>query len=597
MDLPRLPRMPIAAGFTLAVALAGIAQEPGKTPADASAPVESGVEARVDVRLVERVVRIEDRKKRAITDVHADEIRVTEGGRERRVAYLVPIADGGPEARLDVATDAAVLYDAGGAPVESDDAIAVRPPRSQRRVFFVFDVANSKLRSRDDWTDAALVWIQAAMRPDDRVGIVVLRNRVEWLQLPTNDKAVLTGLLQSLDLVGYAPDRDRRGQMSDLMDDLESCADVHRSSGGGGRRSGSEQRSIFDSTEAEGCAFRMSEPWVDQWDIEAEESILGLRSLVGQLAAIAGRKEVLLFSEGVIPDASAIATSAMVTIFGSDSFRMQEVQSRFARDANHELDELHRTARAAGIVFHTFDTRSSADRGYFDTREYATAPGVRNLGINPWAEMYDATNGSVAALAHETGGRTVRGTQDLPTQVREASAGFFGVYNLGYYRDDDDDGKLRIEVARKGVRAESESLARRPWTARPAGLELFIRPPEPGPREGTFAIPVLFQMQLGDIPLRKGGGEYGCGIALFLQAARADGTVVGETFLETTVALPSDDPKRDDPTTALRQMLRIDVPPGSYRLFARISDDRQLVVARRSVDVTVDDAGNIRGGL
>jgi len=598
MSLTRSARVALAAALAFTVASPGTTQEAAAPPAPQPDPVaDSGIEERVDVQLVELVVRIADRQGRAIPDVRADEIRVLEGGRERRVAYLAPIAAGGPEAHLGEAEDAAVLYDASGEAVRSEETVVVRPPKSQRRVFLVFDVANSKFRSRDNWRDAALLWVQSSMLPDDRVGIAVLKNNVRWLQRPTSEKAVLLEVLKSLDLVGYAPDRDRREQMSQLVDELEACADVHRSGGALGRRTGSEQRSIFESREAEDCAFRVSEPWAEQWDVEAEESALALRALVGQLAAIEGRKEVLLFSEGLIPDASQVATEAMVGIFGSDTIRMQVVQSRFARDSLREIDELHRTARAAGVVFHTFDTRSAGDRGYYDTREYASAPGFRNLGINPWAEMYDSTNGSVAALAHETGGRTARGTQDLPKRVREAAEGFFGVYNLGFYRDDDETGKVRVEVARKGVKTEVESAAKQPWTSRPASLELFIRPPEPGSREGVHAVPVVFQMPLGELPLRKGGGEYGCEIALFLQAARPDGTVVGEAFFETVVALDPDDPKRRDPSTAIRQLLRVDVPPGSYRLFARVSDDRQIVIARRTVDITVDDRGQIRGGL
>jgi len=588
----------VPAAILLAAVAGAPASEPPKSaaPPQAAEPLASDLEEHVDVRLVEIVVRISDRRGRAVDDVRPEELRVTENGKPRRLAYLTALAAGGAESAGQGAP-VSTLYDRAGQPSPSAPDIVVKQPRSQRRVFFVFDPFDSKRRTREKWTDAVMRWVDTSAGPDDRVALVVLRRVVDWVQTPTSDKSLLLEKLGALSLEGYAPDRDRREEMSSLMEDLEACASSHRAAGALRRDDGGE-RSQFSMSQAQQCAVAVTEPWAEQWNVEAAESVAALRAFVGQLAAIGGRKDVVLFSEGIIPDSGSLATNALIGIFGVEAVHPLQMRSRFGRDVNREVDELQATARAAGAVIHVFDTRSAADRGYYDQRQYASAQGIATLGINPWAEMYEATDGMLAALAGETGGRIFRGTDDLPDRIGEAASSYFGAYNLGFYRDTDQrPGKLRIAVARKGVRAETITSARRPWVPQPGSLELFIRPPQPGSAEDSHSIPVLVELPLGVLPLRKEGGSFGCVLGIFVQAVRPDGSVAGEVFRDATVALAPDDPARDDPAAKVRQMVYVEVPAGSYRLLVRVSDDRQRTLTQRSVDLTLSPTGEIRGGL
>jgi hypothetical protein len=385
--------------------------------------------------------------------------------------------------------------------------------------------------------------------------------------------------------------------MSALVDELYLCSDAYRAQGGG-RSTGSGASGPFATNDAVRCGYSLVEPFAVQWNTEASERVLGLRTLVGQLAAIDGPKEVLLFSEGVVPDAASLLATTMVGVFGAEAMRIQDISSRLARDSLDELTRLFRGARSAGVVFHAFDTRSGADRGYYDRREYAAARDLHTLGINPSAEMYDATNGMLSSLAHETGGRVYHGTSKLPTKVREAADRFFGLYNLGYYRPGDGSsaGKLRIRVDRGGADVEVSETPRRPWPSRAVTLDLLIGRPEVGSEAGLHSLPVVFQLNLSDLPLRRGGGVHGCQMGMYLQAVRPDGSIAGEAFREVTVAR-DEGPKRQDPTMTVRQLLRVDLPPGPYRIRARASDDRQEIVSQRIVDLTILPTGEIRGGL
>lgn len=575
----------------LAIGLVGA--EEG-SPAPHPDPV---LEEHVQVVLVDLVVRVVDRKGRALVDLKPEEVQISEGGQERQLAYFAPLASQGAGRELDHAEQAAALYDSEGAPTSAAPEVVVRPPAVQRRIVLAFDPANSRQRVREKWKAAAIEWAIDSMRPDDRVAIVTFHTGVDWVLEPTTDRERVMAALGALDLDSHAPDRDRRSEMTALVDELFLCSDAYRTQGVG-RSKSSDATGPFATNDAVDCGYRIVEPFAAQWDIEASERVLGLRTLVGQLAAIDGPKEVLLFSEGVVPDAANLLATTMVGVFGADAMRIQEISTRLARNSLEELTRLFRGARSAGVVFHAFDTRSGADRGHYDAREYAPARDRQTLGINPVAEMYNETNGMLSSLAHETGGRAYHGTSKLPAKVREAADRFFGLYNLGYYRPGDGSsaGKLRIKVDRGGADVEVSETPRRPWPSRAVTLDLLVGRPEVGGSAGYHSLPVVFEFNLSDLPLRRGGGVHGCQMGMYLQAAKPDGTIVGEAFREVTVAR-DEGPKQQDPTMRVRQLLRVELPPGPYRLRARASDDRQEIVSQRIVDLTILPTGEVRGGL
>ena len=159
------------------------AQPPAGLPAPP--PPESTLVEKVEVILVETLVRATDRKGNPITDLKLEEIQVEEGGDPRRVGYFEPFLSRGHEGAQAESTRAAPLYDASGQEVPRGET-AVLPPRPSRRIVLAFDVVNSKIRVRNAWKGAALDWVRSSMTEDDRVGIVVFRNVPEWIQRMTN---------------------------------------------------------------------------------------------------------------------------------------------------------------------------------------------------------------------------------------------------------------------------------------------------------------------------------------------------------------------------------------------------------------------------
>src|SRR5439155_24268413 len=127
-----------------------------------------------------------------------------------------------------------------------------------------------------------------------------------------------------------------------------------------------------------------------------------------------------------------------------------------------------------------------------------------------------------------------------------------------------------------------------------ARLEVSIRKPEPSGVGDQQMLPVVLDIPLTELPLRKAeGGVYGCQLGVFVQAVSPDGTVVTEAFQDVTAAMELR-PKDRDPSTTYRTLVKLDLPPGSYRLRARLSDDRQIMIAERAIDLTLG-TGEVRG--
>jgi hypothetical protein len=211
--------------------------------------------------------------------------------------------------------------------------------------------------------------------------------------------------------------------------------------------------------------------------------------------------------------------------------------------------------------------------------------------------MYDATRSTLSALAHTTGGRPFYGDQELAQSIDVATSGFYGVYNVGYYRADPmHPAALKVKVSRKGVQYDvPKDVAFRKHEARRTAVELAVGRPAPGDLLERQQVPVAVMALYDLLPLRRSGGARGCQLGVFLQAQRRDGSVAAESFETAIVAVEPKDLEAlkgqyYDHRTAL------ELPPGEYRLRARISDEMNAILGDTYIDLTVGD-GTITPGF
>src|SRR4029079_15811775 len=126
-------------------------------------------------------------------------------------------------------------------------------------------------------------------------------------------------------------DRDRRQEMSRFVSEIQGCVDV-ATKGRGARRAAGPTGSPSGTTNDVECAMRIAEPYVHDWGVQSGESVANLRTLTGQLAAVEGRKEGLLFSEGIIPDSAGLAVATFTSMFPPDRIPRQSLLSRLKSD-------------------------------------------------------------------------------------------------------------------------------------------------------------------------------------------------------------------------------------------------------------------------
>jgi VWFA-related protein len=560
---------------------------------------DSNIVEQVDVALAEFKILVTDKRGRPIDDLTADEIVVLEGGKPQKLAYLEAVSEATPRptGTAKVPTPATVYTPDGES--TGGDVSAVLPPKPKRRVALVFDVRNSKKRNREHWHEAAMEWLNYEMQPDDWVGVVILRSYPDWLVDFTQDKEVLANTLKRVSLAGAANDRDRRGEVTRLVQDIfHLCSDPGRLPSQQDKKSTTADVRLGSGLDEQGCAYNLVEGYVQEWNAQALESVESLQALTGQLAAVPGRKAVLMFSEGIIEDASGLGVSAMLSVFGPTKIDIADVTWRLKKNVYHDVRKLHRVAKGADVSFFTFDTRTGGDGSFGGQLEHAHTNYQNTYNVNPWSEMESETRQTLNALAKETGGRSYHGVKDLADDVISAADSFFGMYSIGYYRSDPKAplGKVKVQISRKRMAIDyPDRASARGHQARAVPLDMTIGQPEIVGDGKKQSLPVSLTMEFNSIPLRRGGGTRGTVLGIHLQAIRPDGTVAAERLDIETVVTDREDRKAARDTAYLHRT-NIRLPVGSYRLRARVSDDRQEIIADRSIDLTLE-LGSVRPGI
>ncbi len=587
----------VCAVFALPL-LAQDSAEPDKKRDPRDLPIETEVVEEIAVELAEISVLVTDRRGKAITDLKREEITVFENGKPQRLAYLDNVGGTRFAARVDDSSPPAATYDREGKMANAGAFDAVLPSRAVRRVILAFDVKNSKLNIRERWRQAAEDWVRDEMRDDDLVGVVLFRGYPNWLVHFSSNKSAVLHAIEAVSLDQGIQDRDKRRDVSALVDDIHSlCTDLGRA---GDRRTGGSGKSGTSSpgSDEASCAYNLTEPQVQQWHVEANETLDTLRGLTGQLAAVPGRKMVILFSEGWVSDAANAGTQAMLAVFGFAKVDTTAVRWSLDRDSLREVNALHLTAKAANVSYFTIDTTRGYDAGFGSSLERGQHLSYQNQGVNPWSEMNWDTRQSLNALAKETGGRSYYGTKDLEQKIEAAAGSFFGYYLVGYYRSDPKTraGTVKVKIDRAKLDIGYPDKATLwPHRASPVRLDLSVGQPMLDASGVAQALPFKFTMNLGEMPLRRGAGGKGTQLGVYVQATRPDGTVVAERLDIATVVLDREDRENRD-TRIYEHTTELVLPEGPYRIRARVSDDRQKIVSERVLDLTVK-AGTVVAGF
>jgi VWFA-related protein len=189
--------------------------------------------------------------------------------------------------------------------------------------------------------------------------------------------------------------------------------------------------------------------------IRTQGILATVRRAVDALRPLRGRKSILLFSRGFIED-----------------------EDRRARD-------IAAASREANTAVYFVDARGLMVGPGIASAETSAPPAPADVGTMSFEETAVASQGS-QALADETGGFSVRNTNDLGAGVERVAAESRVFYMLGFEappgKKPGEWRKLRVEVKRAGLSVR----ARRGYTVRAEGMNRDKSVPT---KEGTRTLP------------------------------------------------------------------------------------------------------------
>lgn len=556
---------------------AGLLAASAEAPTLPPKPGDKDYTAEVTVRVGEVQVLVTDKDNRPVLGLKPDEVEVREAGDSRRIAYVEPFATKDLVVRL--LPQATPLIPANGGARPAADVVESAPafpaPRPVRRYVLLFDGYNTRTFDRDRWVKGATAWVGKTMRADDTVAIAIIeKGTIRVIQNFTSDKNVLLQILSTSGFMPAGDYHDFANDVTEIRNNLLACDNA------------------YDKLQ---CSVNAATPVVNDWSNRTVSTITALREYCSTLAAIPGRKAVLLVSNGVVTDPGALAGAAIMSKLGTDTVDYTTAQSLFQVRFPGELLDLGRVAAASSVTFFTFDTRSSSRRdmlGDVDQRQIDSM----NTTVDPYAQVFDATRGSLDALAEQTGGRSSNGPV-IEKNLPAAAESIEGLYTIGFYRDTGTGRapKVKVKVRRKG--AEVTFVDRYdPLRTLPQVVHLEIGIGKPRPFEQQVEVPIIVQLPIDDISFRKSEGTWTTDVGLYVEAVTTDGSRTGMAF--ETVTLTFDDVGYDkrfgrkfEHTLALR------VPPGAYRVRVRATDSAFKHAAERAVDLTVNGDFTVRPGI
>ena len=595
--------MTVARRLALAVA-ALLALPAGAHPRPQAAAPSAGPVFRTGAQAVVLDVVARDKKGRTVTDLRADEVEILEEGQPKTIqSFRFVERAPAPGAALATAPPAAAAP-AAPAPTEID---AVRTPTLVTLLFDSLD-AEGRLFVKK----AALELVNAQDRPDLVYSVFVVGNRLRLLQQFTRDRAALAAAIEracsTLDPRGVTPGADTMQRAADTASqagDRSQAADAAASGGGGaaaGAASG-QAAALSQMANVELRAVEMAES-VERSQ-RGNTSLFGLFALARQQQRLAGRKAIVLFSEGLeVPNqlqplyrsVVSEANRANLSIYSVDARGLRTTSDfdRARTDLSKNRENVRRQVQSRG--------------GRAVTREDVLAGEVAEDAITR------NTQGMLGALSDSTGGRLIANSNDVRPALERAVADTGGYYEIAYDPQlasyDGAFRRIEVRVRRSGVTVQS----REGYFALPPGegsvdfpwelplLALLKASPSPhdfdthaaayrfGPEAGGVRHTLVAEIPLAGLAFEGHGSRRGHFSVLAL-VRDAKGTVQEHFSQDTPVEVPekSFDALRRGNAVFTRSFV---LPPGRYSLELAVLDQKaKRSSVRRSVLVVAPPSG------
>jgi VWFA-related protein len=426
-----------ALALLLPLAATGFSQEPPGPPADLKREV---FQADTEMVLLDVVAR--DKKGRTVSDLRPEDLEVYEDGVKQEV---------GTFRFLDSRALGTALEDA---PPTAEPALRSREGRHLNLVTLLFDQLGPDGRAMA--RKAALSFLEMEDRPDVYVSVFQIGESLKLLQQFTTERETLrhavlraTGELNTQ----YTAATDKLVEANQQANEARQRADGFTARTGSTLENAITQAQLGQQVamaEMAVNALRLTETL--QREQQGHSALFAVLALAKQQQALAGRKTILFFSEGlqtppslehVLRSAISEANRANVSVYAVDARGLSTTSNTDA--ARNMLEQ----AVANGM-------RQQMSRGSLPvTREEATIIDNAEAAIrmDPIATLGD--------LASSTGGLLIANTNDVRAGIARAVGDLRGYYEVAYSPSNHElDGKFRkvaLKVARPGVTLQTRS--------------------------------------------------------------------------------------------------------------------------------------------
>jgi VWFA-related protein len=535
---------------------------------------------RITTNLVQVDAVVTDKSGAAVTDLKPEEIQIFEDGKPQKVTHFSYILAAGP---AETANPTKPANQKGVSIDKVAPAIpptALRPEQVRRTIAIVVDDLGLSFQSVHFVKRALKNFVDEQMQPTDLVAIVRTAGGNGALQQFTSDKRLLYAAIEHIRW--YASGRGGVTP-SEPIEDIDV---------------GPDATTDFETANDDLNQFRE--------DVFSVGTLGEVGYVVKGLRELPGRKSILLISDGFRIHSR------------SDTTREYQAMER--------LRQLIDQASRASVVIYTMNAAGLETLG-LTARDYPT-------GFNPSTPLnqmqQQLTNRRNAAferqegldyLADETGGISIRNTNDLSGGIRRVMEDQRGYYLIGYRPNestfDQKTGrrtfhKLSLKVTRPGkfeVRMRNgffgvtdEEARATPRTPQEQVVEALTSPFHTNgvhlqlssffannPQEGSFLRSVL-HIDANDLTFtNEPDGSHRATFNVIAFTFGADGRVVDQTGQTYTIRIPAATYER---TLKDGLIYSLTVPikkPGAYQLRAALRDEKSERVGSASQFVSVPD--------
>jgi VWFA-related protein len=447
---------------------------------------------RVDTEVVLLDVVARDKKGRTVRDLRPEEIEVYEDGvRQEKGSFRF----------LDSRAIGEALEDAARQPSPRAAGPADEPPRPGESrhlnlVTFLFDQLGPD--GRNIARKAALSFLELEDRPDVYVSVFQVGESLKLVQQFTTDReSARTAVLHATGEVDtqYTAATERLAEEAARANALRDRLEALTAAGVGGdsARAAAQLGQQVDFANMAVNALRLTDTL--QREQQGQSVLFAILALAKQQQALAGRKTILFFSEGVqapphlehvLLTAISEANRANVSVYAVDARGLSTVSDSAAARAT--LEEAVATSMRQQML-----------RGFrLFTREEMLIADTAD------ASLRMDTVATLGQLAESTGGMLISRTNDVRAGITRAVGDLRGYYEIAYSPANRAfDGKFRriaLKVSRPGVSVQTRS-------------GYFAMPPGEGTATFPYEVKLLEAMRSPepprDLPLHSRAFRFG----------------------------------------------------------------------------------------